>query len=919
MHLPPIRSFSFLALLSLVACGGGGTSTPPPPPPPPPPIVGTPIQVLMNTGFEQATPVIWQGDTGIIQGTPTGSTSLVPHSGTLFAWVGGYGAVASDQIAQDVFIPATAQSATATFYVKILTAETGATATDTFTVSALNTSNAVLATLLTKSNLNASNYTAYSVDLLPYKGQIVRLSFKSQEDAQNATSFLLDDVVANIVVPVASDLKPLITSFTPASGIAGETTVQITGGNFFGLTGVTIGGASATVYALTDGTRLSVLVPAAATGSTPISLANAQGTGVSGSAFPVIYGVPTVTGVNPTQGPVGTPVVIAGTYLGYPGTTVTLNGQPLTLATQTVSQITFLVPPGATSGSLVFTTPGGTATSAFTVNAASTTLDLHVDKVQLTQSTQTLGNTVPIVAGKDGLIRVFVLANQINTAAPAIRVTLLNSGLPVPGYPKTLAAPGTSVPMAVDESTLSASWNLTVPGTDLTTPTGSGYSVLAEVDPTNAVAEADETNNTTTATFLGTTVPAFKATIFPVVLSSGTGDITTLNKDGWAARLAKMFPIAGVDVAVGAPFTGSVSSVSADGTGWGNLLTDLATKHLADVTVASDRYYYGALKVGYASGVAGLGYVPSTSSSPFQYRTALGWDKTGYSDGGNFPEVFAHETGHNMGRAHSPCGGAGSPDPAYPYTDGGIGVWGYDSTVNLLKSPLTYKDIMGYCTPNWVSDYVYQKILDFRAPPSGFITVGAEAAPLPKSPATPRECLIVRGIVHGDGTVDLLPSFRTKALPSDLPTQGEYALECLDQKGTSLFSTSVELMELGCWPKGHERHFVMALPLDAATLDSLAGLQVVKGGQTMASLRSATAGARVVAAMPEAQRPSPEKLQLTWDATVHPAALVRDADSGEVIAILSGGRQTIPATGKRFDLVLSDGVTGPTSRIEPLN
>jgi hypothetical protein len=64
---------------------------------------------------------------------------------------------------------------------------------------------------------------------------------------------------------------------------------------------------------------------------------------------------------------------------------------------------------------------------------------------------------------------------------------------------------------------------------------------------------------------------------------------------------------------------------------------------------------------------------------------------------------------------------------------------------------------------------------------------------------------------------------------------------------------------------------------------------------------------------------SEDKLQVTWDASVHGTAMVRDADTGEVIAILSGGQQTISAKAKHVDLVLSDGVTGATHRLEPAN
>jgi hypothetical protein len=877
--------------------------------------LGTAFQVLMNTTFEQASPLIWRGDTGIIQSAPgSGDPGVLPHAGAKFAWLGGYGSVASDQITQDFYIPSTVLRATATFYLKILSGETGAAIKDTLTVTALSPSNATLGTLLTKSNLDASEYTAYSVDLFPFKGQVVRLSFKSQEDASSATSFLLDDVVVNLTVASSAELKPVITSFTPTSGLAGEGSVQIAGQNFFGLSTVTLGGVAA-VATLVDGTSLSAAIPAAApAGSAPISLTNAQGTGTSATNFSVVYGAPSIRGLNPTQGPVGTPVVITGAYLGYPGTTLTLNGQPLTLSSQTTGQITFTVPPGATSGSLVLSSSGGSVTRSFTVNMASTTLDLHVDRLQLTQSTQTLDNTVPIVAGKNGLIRVFLVANQANTATPTVQVTLLNNGLPVAGYPKGISSVRSDVPTTVDEASLGASWNLTVPGTDLTTPLGTGYALQALVDPGSAIPEADTTNNTLQVPLSGAVVPSFKTTLYPVVLSSGIGDITEANKDAWVARLAKMYPVAGVDVTVGAAFTPSSSTLTSDSSAWSTLLNELATKHQADG--ASDRYYFGAVKVSYGSGIAGIGYVPSSSSSGFAQRTALGWDKSGYQDGGNFPEVFAHETGHNMGRQHSPCGSVEGADPGYPYSGGLIGVWGYDSALNVLKAPTTYKDIMGYCSPNWVSDYVYRKILDFRGGTGGFLKVGEEDVPSLKDQAGTRDCLLVRGLVHANGEVEFLPAFRTRALPTALNPEGEFLLEGLDAQGLPLFSTALELMEVGCGAQERERHFVAALALEAPVLDAITGLKVLRAGRMQASLRPLPSPARSQARAPGLQRLSEDRLQLTWDATLHPAALVRDADTGEVLALLAAGRQTFISRARRLELVLSDGVTSRTHVLE---
>jgi hypothetical protein len=61
---------------------------------------------------------------------------------------------------------------------------------------------------------------------------------------------------------------------------------------------------------------------------------------------------------------------------------------------------------------------------------------------------------------------------------------------------------------------------------------------------------------------------------------------------------------------------------------------------------------------------------------------------------------------------HSPCGGASSPDPRYPYAGGGIGVQGYDLVNKQFVSASMGKDVMGYCEPEWISDYTYQALLE---------------------------------------------------------------------------------------------------------------------------------------------------------------------------------------------------------------
>ncbi|MDO7874556.1 choice-of-anchor D domain-containing protein [Hymenobacter sp. ASUV-10] len=74
---------------------------------------------------------------------------------------------------------------------------------------------------------------------------------------------------------------------------------------------------------------------------------------------------PTVISLSPPVTTVGATVTITGTNFVVGGTTVTLNGVPLTGVSVSLTQgsLTFVVPAGATSGQLVLSTSGGTASA----------------------------------------------------------------------------------------------------------------------------------------------------------------------------------------------------------------------------------------------------------------------------------------------------------------------------------------------------------------------------------------------------------------------------------------------------------------------------------------------------------------------------------------------------------------------------
>jgi len=165
------------------------TSAPPPTPTPTPtPVPGA--ELLLNRGFESGA-VNWTATAGVI----TNSTGQTPRTGSFYAWLNGYGVTHTDSLFQQITIPASANNATLSFWLKINSAETTTTTVfDRLQVQVRNSSNTVLTTLATFSNLNkTTGYTLRTFDLTAFRGQTIRIYFLGTEDSSLQTSFVIDD------------------------------------------------------------------------------------------------------------------------------------------------------------------------------------------------------------------------------------------------------------------------------------------------------------------------------------------------------------------------------------------------------------------------------------------------------------------------------------------------------------------------------------------------------------------------------------------------------------------------------------------------------------------------------------------------------------------------------------------------------
>lgn len=871
-----------LAVAVLAACGGGGMSTTPPP---------TPATAPTVTGFTPASGLA--GTPVTITGTAFAGATALKFNGTTATFT----VVSATQITTSV--PAGATSGKISVTTSAGTASSAGSFTvtsSTPTITSFAPASGVVGTTITIAGTNFTGATAVA-----FNGTAATFTVASATQITAAVPAAATTGKITVTTPSGTATSvsnftvlppvPTITSFTPASGLIAAA-VTITGTNFTGTSAVRFNGTPAT-FTVTSATQITATVPAAAT-TGKITVTTSGGTATSASSFTVTPSAPTIASFSPTTGQIGLGVTITGA--GFTGaTSVKFNGTAATFTVASATQITTTVPTGATTGKITVSTGAGSATSAsnFTVSTSSATLDLTVDGLYVTQATQDYPTPIiPLVKDRSAWVRVFVKANQTNTVTPQVRVRFVKG---TTTNTLTINSTQASVPTSVDPNTLT-SWNAAVPSAWILT----GTQVIADVDPSGAISESDKTNNQFTATLDVRTLKPWKITLVPVKTGTRTGTVTTPSrtKESWLDLAKRLHPVPdAIDIVVGATFTSSATTLSSNGTGWDTVLSELRAKRTADGV--TDRYYFGSVNVAYSSGVAGLGYIG--------FPAAIGWDYAGSA-----PEVLAHEEGHNFGRPHSPCGGVSGADPSYPYPGGIIGVTGWDvfATSNNLKDDATYKDIMGYCDPKWISDYVYLSELNFRASSSLGIVV-----PDVVSASNPKEGLLIWGRID-DGKVVLEPAFRTP-FRGALPAVGQYKFEARDAMGNMLASVSFDAEEVADLPEGSAvRMFSFVVPMSLEALNAVASLRIAQHDGTELTHVVSRAAADAIGSADSAVVQNEVQMldlpnrsvQFTWDAAHYPVIMVRDAKTGEVRGFLRGGQAEIEDAPSDLEVQFSDGV-----------
>jgi len=508
--------------------------------------------------------------------------------------------------------------------------------------------------------------------------------------------------------------------------------------------------------------------------------------------------------------------------------------------------------------------------------------NLTIPALHISQATQTLDGQVPLVAGRDGVLRVFAISTREIQDPPEVRVEVYQGDHLV--RMETLPPPSVSVPTDVGQSLLTASWNLPLPGSMIRP----SLRIRATVDPTHRIGESDEGDNHFPPSGIPLamdvrTTPTFAVTFIPIRQSATglVGNVSATNASefmDWALRMA---PISDVNVQVHPEYVTDAPALDPydRNQGWSTILSEIQVIQLLE---DQTRYYYGVVDPPYGNGTVGMSYVGS--------RVAMGWDRLP-----NGASVALHEWGHNWLLAHAPGCGAYDPDPSYPYPSGSIGAWGLDVADLAAKPPSLYHDFMGYCYPRWISDYHYERILQFRS---------TWDAPNPSAPWEPG--LLIWGRVSENG-ITLEPVFRVHGRPALPQGEGPFHLVISGPDGGHLFSRSFRPTPNSRSGAG-QGHFAFIVPLRVMHKRSPSSIRIRGQGFTPVEL---ALGGKIMAtptAPVRLRKRANPGVEVEWSPAAFPMALIRDAASGAVLAFGRRGSVRLPDPPSEIQVLLTDGM-----------
>lgn len=328
-------------------------------------------------------------------------------------------------------------------------------------------------------------------------------------------------------------------------------------------------------------------------------------------------------------------------------------------------------------------------------------------KIILTKGGQSVSENAEVAESKPGILRVYLSPAGSALYQGAVQCDV---ELDYPNNTKKMLTDTHVLSSVSKDSDLKSTFDFPLKAADLVPDMTFKVTVYDPKFPKNVLAYPND--GTTDSLRVKGYVSDFRLQLVPVHYTADNQDllpdVSQTQADLYAQTLLQMYPLAKVSFLPNhAPMQWN-TTISPGGTGWDELLMAVAQQRAADQPPA-DVYYIGSFRStgtyqAYCGGgcILGLSPVPQANDETGRVSLIIGYT------GQESANTLNHELGHALGRLHAPCGAPGQVDPKFPYSNGGIGGWGYDYVSDKLVDPNKIYDFMSYCGPIWVSDYTYK-------------------------------------------------------------------------------------------------------------------------------------------------------------------------------------------------------------------
>jgi hypothetical protein len=534
---------------------------------------------------------------------------------------------------------------------------------------------------------------------------------------------------------------------------------------------------------------------------------------------------------------------------------------------------------------------------------------LSVDGIEVTQAVQDMHHSVPLIAGKATVVRVYLSRPEggVVTVRGEISVRRSPTGTPhkVPSLATARVSPTQNGRLRTKRHDLRLSLNFTLPAS--LTVAGHAFiqiSSLADAATAQTIACSDCAEKQVEVRF----VEAAPLRIRLINLRYRTDDAPdghvprSLDVSLFRSWLGRAYPVsrivfsqATVDTNIRPPFKDNTSDKTN---------AQLTTIRRLDVSNGTDQrtHYYGMVYDALDFFMRGsASALPDTPDPTAVASGPAGDPEGGWDTDGSYGDWYGgHELAHTFGRLHPGfCDGNSEDDAEYPFTDGQLSnsnaaFVGFDVGDASLGIPMRalpgqqWHDVMTYCDQQWISSYTYDAIrLRLLAEDAlGPTPAPEESEGAAESTVTANELEVNMAsgdfisvvaevnLTDGTGNISYVNPISRALSPATVGNAG-FELRVLDEAGQTLGSYPAPVKLNSCADPSEDRTGIVdaVIPANPAARQ----IELLYEGQVLDTFRSGGGVQEISNLRREASTES--ALSFAWN---HAAATEGEADASNV-------------------------------------